>query len=76
MDEETDQITTPLPLDIKRKTNSGQDLKTLAEKPSTSLAGAKAYPQTGDSSSVTSIVVGLFMTLFSTLALLFKPKKA
>lgn len=76
VDEETDQITTPLPLDIKRKTNSGQDLKTLAEKPSTSLAGAKAYPQTGDSSSVTSIVVGLFMTLFSTLALLFKPKKA
>ena len=68
--------TVPQPLDVKTKAGDGQNLKPLAVDSASHGATEKSYPQTGDSSSLTSVIAGLFITLFSTLALLFKPKKA
>ncbi|QVI33847.1 hypothetical protein BVJ53_13360 [Lacticaseibacillus chiayiensis] len=68
--------TKPQPLDVKTKTDEGQHLKPLAAKPVTSVTAEKSYPQTGDTNSLVSVVVGLFITLFSMMALLFKSKKA
>ncbi|TLF36035.1 LPXTG cell wall anchor domain-containing protein [Lacticaseibacillus zeae] len=76
-DKEADQGTTrPQPLDVKTKTDEGQHLKPLAAKPATSITAEKSYPQTGDTNSLVSMVVGLIVTLFSMMALLFKSKKA
>lgn len=67
--------TKPQPLDVKTKTDKGQHFKPLVAKPATSVTTEKSYPQTGDTNSLVSMVVGLFITLFSTMALLFKFKK-
>lgn len=76
-DKEADQGTTkPQPLDVKTKTDEGQHLKPLAAKPATSVTAEKSYPQTGDDNSLVSMIVGLIVTLFSMMALLFKSKKA